>query len=271
MLNFSAPRIDFGHFPLLIKACYLADKEVIEYLNRINYEDDFYNKFRLNRIEGAGLIYDNVIQVQVQNPNSLEWMLFGKLCYTEKRQDNEGNIYIWFEIENEVFYTPLYKNMNILVFLNTITDELELVNNNITTLDIAMDSNINFAKRIKKAIFNKNLIPIVNRKSYDDEREKIDGVRFNYGCNRLRLLDVAIYNSPYDIIWRYKRFTVLCYGELSREISGITTKMLTQTLREFESDDLIHRKMYPEVPPKVEYALTDTGKELFLFIKYLVE
>lgn len=175
------------------KACYLANKDVIKFLNGITYEDDFYNDFKLHRMEGAGMIYDNVIQIQVQNPNDLQWMLFGKLCYTEKRQDNEGNTYVWFEIENKVFYTPLYKNMNILVFINTITEELDLVSNNITTLDIAMDSNINFSKRIKKAIFNKNFIPIINRKPYDNEREEIKGVRFNYGTNQIRLLDLALY------------------------------------------------------------------------------
>lgn len=61
------------------------------------------------------------------------------------------------------------------------------------------------------------------------------------------------------------------YGELSREMSDISTKMLTQTLKELETDNLIHRKMYPQVPPKVEYSLTETGKELIPFIKYLVD
>ncbi|UVO87069.1 winged helix-turn-helix transcriptional regulator [Bacteroides fragilis] len=61
------------------------------------------------------------------------------------------------------------------------------------------------------------------------------------------------------------------YGELSREMSDISTKMLTQTLKELETDNLIHRKMYLQVPPKVEYSLTETGKELIPFIKYLVD
>ena len=64
---------------------------------------------------------------------------------------------------------------------------------------------------------------------------------------------------------------VLRYGELSREMSDISTKMLTQTLKELETDNLIHRKMYLQVPPKVEYSLTETGKELIPFIQYLVD
>lgn len=73
------------------------------------------------------------------------------------------------------------------------------------------------------------------------------------------------------ILWALNKYSVMRYSELSREISGITTKMLTQTLRELESDNLIHREMYPQVPPKVEYTLTESGKELIPFIRYLVE
>ena len=73
------------------------------------------------------------------------------------------------------------------------------------------------------------------------------------------------------ILWALSKHTTLRYGELSREMSDISTKMLTQTLRELETDDLIHREMYPQVPPKVEYSLTTTGWELIPFIKYLVD
>jgi DNA-binding HxlR family transcriptional regulator len=45
--------------------------------------------------------------------------------------------------------------------------------------------------------------------------------------------------------------------------------MLTQTLKELEADELIVRKVYLEVPPKVEYSLTDTGKELIPLISHL--
>ena len=52
------------------------------------------------------------------------------------------------------------------------------------------------------------------------------------------------------------------FGELRRRLSGISEKMLAQHLRELESDGIIARKIYPEVPPRVEYSLTVSGKTL---------
>lgn len=73
------------------------------------------------------------------------------------------------------------------------------------------------------------------------------------------------------ILWHVHRNKVLRYGELKRTLPDITTKMLTQTLRELEDDTLLNRKVFHEVPPKVEYTLTDIGKELIPSIKQLME
>ena len=54
----------------------------------------------------------------------------------------------------------------------------------------------------------------------------------------------------------------LRFNELQKSMNGVTQKMLTQQLRELEADGLIERKVYPVVPPKVEYSLTEYGKTL---------
>ena len=63
------------------------------------------------------------------------------------------------------------------------------------------------------------------------------------------------------ILWHLSE-NVMRFSELQKQISGITPKMLTQQLRELEAHQLLHREVYPIIPPKVEYSLTDLGKSL---------
>lgn len=63
------------------------------------------------------------------------------------------------------------------------------------------------------------------------------------------------------IIWHLSEKTMR-FSQLHKMIPGATPKMLTQQLREMEAQKLIHREVYPVVPPKVEYSLTELGKSL---------
>ena len=54
----------------------------------------------------------------------------------------------------------------------------------------------------------------------------------------------------------------LRFSELRQRVSSATPKMLTQQLRELEKNQLVHREVYPVIPPKVEYSLTETGRSL---------
>ena len=69
-----------------------------------------------------------------------------------------------------------------------------------------------------------------------------------------------------DLITGTKR-----YNELTRSVVGISAKVLTENLRELESDGIIERKVYPEVPPKVEYYLTVKGNDLRPIIDLMKE
>ena len=63
------------------------------------------------------------------------------------------------------------------------------------------------------------------------------------------------------ILW-YLAEKKLRFSQLNKLIPGATAKMLTQQLREMEAQNLVHREVYPVVPPKVEYSLTDLGVSL---------
>ena len=61
------------------------------------------------------------------------------------------------------------------------------------------------------------------------------------------------------------------YNELTRSVVGISAKVLTENLRELENDGIITRTVYPVVPPKVEYSLTEKGNELRPIIELMKE
>jgi DNA-binding HxlR family transcriptional regulator len=72
-----------------------------------------------------------------------------------------------------------------------------------------------------------------------------------------------------DIIFRLFGSQVLRYSELDRDLPGVSQKVLTQQLRELERDGIVRRIVHAQVPPRVEYRLTELGKELRPALKLL--
>jgi len=72
------------------------------------------------------------------------------------------------------------------------------------------------------------------------------------------------------ILW-YLSTDIMRFSELQRKLPNITRKMLTQQLRSLESDSLIHREVYPVVPPKVEYSLNHKGKKIIPILELMYE
>ena len=64
---------------------------------------------------------------------------------------------------------------------------------------------------------------------------------------------------------------ILRFNEIRRLMTDCSQKMLSQTLKNLEQSHLVHREVYPEVPPRVEYSLTETGKSLMPAIMALIE
>lgn len=73
------------------------------------------------------------------------------------------------------------------------------------------------------------------------------------------------------IIWALSQNTTLRYSELKRKVDGITNMMLSQCLKEMETYGLVNRKQFMEIPPKVEYSLTEAGKDLIPSLKSLAK
>ncbi|MDR6193246.1 helix-turn-helix domain-containing protein [Siphonobacter sp. SORGH_AS_0500] len=71
------------------------------------------------------------------------------------------------------------------------------------------------------------------------------------------------------ILWRLRTKTMR-YGELKKDIPHITHKMLSTQLKDLEAHGLIQREVYAEVPPKVEYSITEKGKEALPVVEMLI-
>ncbi|MCH4095571.1 MAG: winged helix-turn-helix transcriptional regulator [Acidaminococcus provencensis] len=75
---------------------------------------------------------------------------------------------------------------------------------------------------------------------------------------------LSLINGKYKmtILYTLMEFGVVRFNEMKKYIAGISYKTLSATLKELEADALVHREEYPQIPPKVEYSLTERGKSL---------
>lgn len=89
-------------------------------------------------------------------------------------------------------------------------------------------------------------------------------IQFNgreYNCPLEMTIDLIGGKWKVLILWNLSE-NVLRFNEIKRQFPSITQKMLTQQLRDMERDGLIARKIYTQIPPKVEYSLTEFGRSL---------
>lgn len=75
---------------------------------------------------------------------------------------------------------------------------------------------------------------------------------------------LSLINGKYKmtILYTLMCFDVVRFNEMKKYIGEISYKTLSSTLKELEADQLVHREEYPQIPPKVEYSLTERGKSL---------
>ena len=84
---------------------------------------------------------------------------------------------------------------------------------------------------------------------------------------------LSLINGKYKmtILYTLMEFGIVRFNEMKKYISNISYKTLSSTLKELESDKLVHREEYPQIPPKVEYSLTERGKSLIPILDSMCE
>ena len=97
---------------------------------------------------------------------------------------------------------------------------------------------------------------MTNEKTRCIDNERLCDTGFSY--------TLSLISGKYKmtILYALMNFEVVRYNELQRYIKGISYKTLSSSLKELEADGLIIRKEYPQIPPKVEYSLSERGKSL---------
>ena len=96
-------------------------------------------------------------------------------------------------------------------------------------------------------------------------QNKLEDTGFNY--------TMSLIQGKYKL---YILYTLACYdivrfNEMKKYLGAITYKTLSNTLKELEADGLVNRKEYPQIPPKVEYSLTERGRSLMPILDMICE
>lgn len=96
-------------------------------------------------------------------------------------------------------------------------------------------------------------------------QESLNSTGFSY--------TLSLINGKYKmtILYTLMEFGAVRFNEMKKYIGSISYKTLSTTLKELEADQLVNRKEYPQIPPKVEYSLTERGKSLIPILDNMCE
>ena len=165
--------------------CYVAQRDIVDDLE--NTKEWISDGFRIDKLENIETNNETFLKVSILEPTKeetyKEYAIIKIGNKFEKEEDNKR--YVWIMIDNKVFY-GYKKYSNDLSYIYYIADSLKLEFNNITEIHIALNSNINWFSKVKKAIRNVSLIPIILNKKYQNEKEIIDKVLYLHTADRKR-------------------------------------------------------------------------------------
>jgi len=119
------------------------------------------------------------------------------------------------------------------------------------------------------------LLPLqTNGKSVNSKYIKVSDIRAEYLACPIRQV-VSRFGDKWSLLVLFllnrSDTGVLRFNEMRRFMTDCSQKMLSQTLKNLEQSHLVHREVYPEVPPRVEYSLTETGRSLMPVLTDLID
>lgn len=99
--------------------------------------------------------------------------------------------------------------------------------------------------------------------SFEEYRKFLQSINPDEDCPVKMLMEVLSKKWNLRVVFELTRKDFLRFGELKSQITNITNSSLSSTLKELEENSLINRIQYNEIPPHVEYSLTEKGKMLY--------
>ena len=109
--------------------------------------------------------------------------------------------------------------------------------------------------------------------TYEEFQEKVGGIILTAkgNCPVTPVVQMLQGKWKLQILYELCIRSPMRFGELKKALTPITNAMLTNALKELEADQLVHREEYPQIPPKVEYSLTERGKSLIPILDGMCE
>ena len=224
-----------------LEVCYTGSWEVLDKIESSTYlerEGFRLQEFSRDRIE-------TIYRVEVITPPG-EWEVFAWLKIGNKFEKREDKLrYCWIRLDNRALYTK-GKTYGELPYLFWIEEDLGLKFNNISELEIALDSNVNWFRRVRAAIRNGELVPIILGKAYPDTREVIGKLKYIHTGDRIRYrtetislksankeLALEIYNKGEEIKESGKDYIRECFGLASSNIYRLEVKVRNRALADY--------------------------------------
>ncbi len=198
--------------------CYIAPKSVVDDLE--NTTEWVCDGFRIDKIDNLESNNETFLKLSILAPDEEpEYKEYAVIKIGNKfEKDDDEKRYVWMMIDNKVFY-GYKKYSNNLSYIYYIADYLKLEFNNITEIHIALNSNINWFSKVKRAIRNLSLIPIILNKKYPKEKEIIDKILYLHTADRKRYrtdtmiiknaekdMEIDLYDKTNEIIESNKEY-----------------------------------------------------------------